>query len=175
MPLLLKNSALEQARHAANPCKQYNDTLGFCLHLKIKGEAFKWIQEWMVNNGMFVGDEQYKQCALVVLGKGDLVDAKKDLWCWQVLFCINKVTLAKNNQGALLNVSAWTQGQFQLLCTRFVGSALNMWCDLQAQNGAKGFRQEAAKRCKAEALSQWTGTNKLYGSSLVVPLTLTAN
>ncbi|DBA88836.1 TPA: hypothetical protein ACH3X1_016434 [Trebouxia sp. C0004] len=27
------------------------------------------------NNGMFVGDEQYKQCALVVLGKGDLVRA----------------------------------------------------------------------------------------------------
>ena len=102
----------------------------------------------MVTNGMFVGDEQYKQCALVVLGKGDLVDAKKDL-------C--------QHQTVKIYVSAWTQGQFQSLCTRFVGSALNLWCDLQAQNGAKGFRQEAAKRCKAEALSQWTGTNKLYG------------
>ena len=74
-----ENSALKQARHAAKPCKQYNDTLSFCLQLNIKGEAFKWIQEWMVKNGMFVSNEQYKQCALVVLGKGDLVDAQKDL------------------------------------------------------------------------------------------------
>ncbi|KAL0024638.1 hypothetical protein WJX77_005336 [Trebouxia sp. C0004] len=29
-------------------------------------------------------------------------------------------------------------------------------------NGAKGFRQEAAKRCKAELLSQWSGTDKPY-------------
>ena len=60
---------------------------------------------------MFVGDEQYKQCALVVLGKGDLVDAKKDL-------C--------QHQSVKIYVSTWTQGQFQLLCTRFVGSALNL-------------------------------------------------
>ncbi|DBA79205.1 TPA: hypothetical protein ACH3X1_009023 [Trebouxia sp. C0004] len=70
--------ASEQTRHAANPCQQDTDTLRYCLQLRIKGEAFKWIQDWMVNNGMFVGDEQYKQCALVVLGKGDLVDAKKN-------------------------------------------------------------------------------------------------
>ena len=28
---------------------------------------------------MFVGDEQHTQCALVVLGKDDLVQAKKEL------------------------------------------------------------------------------------------------
>ena len=33
---------------------------------------------------------------------------------------------------------------------------------LQAQSGAKNFRQEAAKRCKAEVMNQWTGDNKLY-------------
>ena len=33
----------------------------------------------MVANGMFVGDEQHTQCALVVLGKDDLVQAKKEL------------------------------------------------------------------------------------------------
>ena len=30
-------------------------------------------------NGMFVGDEQPTQCALVVLGKDDLVQAKKEM------------------------------------------------------------------------------------------------
>ena len=33
----------------------------------------------MVNDSMVVADEQFKQCVLVVLGKGDLVDARKEL------------------------------------------------------------------------------------------------
>ena len=67
----------QTARHAANPCQQYDDTLGICLQLRIKNEGFKWIQSG--SNGMFVGDEQHTRCALVVLGTDDLVQAKKEL------------------------------------------------------------------------------------------------
>ena len=41
--------ASEQTRHDANPCQQDTDTLGFCLQLRIKGEAFKWIQDFASN------------------------------------------------------------------------------------------------------------------------------
>ena len=36
---------------------------------------------------------------------------------------------------------------------------------LQAQSGAKNSRQEAAKRCKAEVVNQWTGDTMItsYG------------
>ena len=51
----------------------------FCLQLKIKAEALKWIQGCMNDNGMFVGDAEYQKCALDVLGKEDQVSAKKEV------------------------------------------------------------------------------------------------
>ena len=68
-----------------------------CLQNAVRDMVITFMQNYMINHGFYFSDDVYNKCALAVLGKENLVEAKQNLsrftevqsmvmicMCWQL-------------------------------------------------------------------------------------------